>query len=162
MSCCWVSMELPKLKALMLCTHVQSFRTLWTPWNVACQAPLSLGFSMQDYWEGCYFLLQGELRSLAFPALAGGFFTTAPPGKPNVLTEPLNSHAHLMTILSSRMTTNKNERKRGKANPGKEYSKSEYSRSFETNLWFSYFLKYNLLLKTSCFTPDNTFSKSFK
>ena len=61
--------------------------------------------------RGLLFLLQEELRSLAFPALAGGFFTTAPPGKPNVLTEPLNSHAHLMTILSGRMTTNKNERK---------------------------------------------------
>ena len=29
-----------------------------TPWTVACQAPLSTGFSMQEYWVGCHFLLQ--------------------------------------------------------------------------------------------------------
>ena len=26
--------------------------TLATPWTVACQAPLSMGFSMQEYWSG--------------------------------------------------------------------------------------------------------------
>ena len=30
-----------------------------TPWTVACQAPLSMGFSRQEYWSGCHFLLQG-------------------------------------------------------------------------------------------------------
>ena len=44
-----------KLHVLMPCMHAQSFRTLWTPWNVACQAPLSMGFSMQDYWSGLPF-----------------------------------------------------------------------------------------------------------
>ena len=33
-----------------------SFSTLWT---VAHQAPLSMGFSRQEYWSGCHFLLQG-------------------------------------------------------------------------------------------------------
>ena len=40
-----------------------------------------------------------------------GSSPTAPPRRPHVLTEPLKSYAHLMTILSSRMTTNKNEKK---------------------------------------------------
>ena len=35
---------------------VQLCETLWT---VAHQAPLSMGFPRQDYWEGCHFLLQG-------------------------------------------------------------------------------------------------------
>ena len=26
------------------------------PWTVACQAPLSMGFSRQEYWIGCHFL----------------------------------------------------------------------------------------------------------
>ena len=26
--------------------------TLVTPWTVACQAPLSVGFPRQDYWSG--------------------------------------------------------------------------------------------------------------
>ena len=36
--------------------HVQLFVT---PWTVACQASLSMGFSRQAYWSGCYALLQG-------------------------------------------------------------------------------------------------------
>ena len=34
------------------------FATLWT---VAHWAPLSMGFSRQEYWRGCHFLLQGIL-----------------------------------------------------------------------------------------------------
>ena len=30
-----------------------------TPWTVAHQAPLSMGFSRQEYWSMCHFLLQG-------------------------------------------------------------------------------------------------------
>ena len=30
----------------------QSCQTLWNPWTVACQAPLSMGFSKQKYWNG--------------------------------------------------------------------------------------------------------------
>ena len=56
------------------------------PWLVTCQAPLSMGFSRQGYWSGLLFPTPGDLldsgrpASLAFPALAIGFFTTAPPG----------------------------------------------------------------------------------
>ena len=60
-----------------------------TPWTVACQAPLSVEFSSQEYWSGLPFPTPGDLpnpgvepESLASPALAGRFFTTAPPGKP--------------------------------------------------------------------------------
>ena len=40
----------------------KSFGRVWlfaTPWTVARQAPLSKGFPRQEYWSGCYFLLQG-------------------------------------------------------------------------------------------------------
>ena len=60
---------------------VQLFATLWT---VACQAPLSMGFSRQEYWSRLLFPLPGDLpnpgtkcASLKSPALAGGFFTTS-------------------------------------------------------------------------------------
>ena len=33
-------------------------RLFVTPWTVACQAPPSMGFSRQEYWSGCHFLLQ--------------------------------------------------------------------------------------------------------
>ena len=32
---------------------------LFDPWTVIYQAPLSMGFSRQEYWSGCYALLQG-------------------------------------------------------------------------------------------------------
>ena len=38
----------------------KSCPTLVTPWTVACQAPLSMGFASQEYWS-CHFLLQGIL-----------------------------------------------------------------------------------------------------
>ena len=36
----------------------QSFPTLVTPWTIAHQASLSMGFPRQGYWSGCHFLLQ--------------------------------------------------------------------------------------------------------
>ena len=59
------------------------------PLTVAYQAPLSVEFSRQQYWSGLPFLSLGDLpdpgigpRSGASPALAGGFFTPEPSGKP--------------------------------------------------------------------------------
>ena len=60
-----------------------------TPWTVSHQAPLSMGFPRQEDWSGLPFPPPGDLpdpevepASLAFPALTGGFFTTAPLLKP--------------------------------------------------------------------------------
>ena len=59
------------------------------PWAVAHQAPLSMEFSRQEYWSGLSFPTPGDLpdpgvepESLSSCALAGGFFTTVPPWKP--------------------------------------------------------------------------------
>ena len=56
-----------------------------TPWTVACQASLSMEFSMQEYWSGLPFSLAGDIPDPRIkpvsPALAGGFFTTDSPGK---------------------------------------------------------------------------------
>ena len=38
----------------------KSCLTLATPWTVACQAPLSMGFSRQEYWSGLPFPSPGE------------------------------------------------------------------------------------------------------
>ena len=63
-------------------------RLFGIPWNVALQAPLSMGFSRQEYWRRLPFPPPEDLlnpgiepASLASPALAGGFLTTEPPGK---------------------------------------------------------------------------------
>ena len=57
-----------------------------TPWTVACQVTLSMEFSRQEFWNGLPF---PSPRDLPYPgtelislALAGGFFSTEPPGKP--------------------------------------------------------------------------------
>ena len=43
-----------------VCVHVLSCARLFvTPWTVTCQVPLSMGFSRQEHWSGCHFLLQG-------------------------------------------------------------------------------------------------------
>ena len=64
-------------------SRVQLFATLWT---VAHQAPLSMGFPRQEYWSRLLFPSPEDLPSPGIeptsPALAGGFFTTEPPGKP--------------------------------------------------------------------------------
>ena len=39
----------------------KSCRTLATPWTVACQAPLFMGFSRQEYWSGLPFPSPGDL-----------------------------------------------------------------------------------------------------
>ena len=53
-----------------------------TPWTIACQAPLSLGFSRQEYWSGLPCPPPENLAdpgikplSLMYPALSGRFFT---------------------------------------------------------------------------------------
>ena len=44
--------------AAQLLSHIQLFAT---PWTVAHQAPLSLGFSRQEYWSGSPFPSPGDL-----------------------------------------------------------------------------------------------------
>ena len=62
-------------------SHVRLYATVWT---IARQAPLSMGFSRQEYWSGLPCPPLGGLpnpgikpMSLTSPALAGGFFTTS-------------------------------------------------------------------------------------
>ena len=68
-------------KILAAVTSLQSCPTLWT---AAHKAPLSMGFSRQEYWSGLPLPPLGDLPdpgiepvSLMSPALANGFFTTS-------------------------------------------------------------------------------------
>ena len=62
-----------------------------TPWTVANQASLSMGFSRQEYWSGVPCPPPGDLPDPGIesrsPALAGGFFTSKPPGKQDYIQE---------------------------------------------------------------------------
>ena len=72
-----------------LFSHVQ---LLTSPWIVARQSPLSMGFSRQEYWSGLPFPSPGDLpypgikpAFLLSPALAGGFFTASTTWEANVV-----------------------------------------------------------------------------
>ena len=56
-----------------------------TPWTVAYQAPLSMGFSGQEYWSGLPFPSPGDLPDPGiepeFPALEADALTSEPPGE---------------------------------------------------------------------------------
>ena len=62
------------------------FQLFVTPWTVAHQAPLSIGFSRQEYQSGCHALLQGNLPNPGIkprsPTLQVDSLPTEPPGKP--------------------------------------------------------------------------------
>ena len=69
-----------KVKSL---SHVQLFAT---PWTVAHQVPLSMGFSRQEYWSGFPFPSPGDLPNPGIEprsaTLQADALTSAPPGKP--------------------------------------------------------------------------------
>ena len=64
--------------------HPQRSLLFATPWTVAHQSSLSMGFSRQEYWSGLPHPSPGDLPdpgikrvSLMSLALAGRFFTTS-------------------------------------------------------------------------------------
>ena len=68
-----------------------------TPWTVAHQAPLSMGFPRQEYWHWLPFPSLGDLLDLGIkprsPALQADSLLAEPPGKP---------HLHLyVSVLST-------------------------------------------------------------
>ena len=68
----------------VLLTCFSHVRLSVTPWTVAHQAALPMGFSRQEYWSGLPCPSPGNLPdpgikplSQAFPALTSGIFTTS-------------------------------------------------------------------------------------
>ena len=60
-----------------------------TPWTVTYQAPLSMGFSRQEYWSGLPFPSPGDLPDPGIepgsPALQADTLTSEPPEKPKTI-----------------------------------------------------------------------------
>ena len=74
---------------MCVCSATSVVSNSMTPCPAARQAPPSMGFSRQEYWSGLPCPAPGDLPDLGIetvspvcPALAGGFFTAEPPGKP--------------------------------------------------------------------------------
>ena len=71
-------------------------RLFATPWSVALQAPLSTGFSRQDYWSGLSFPSAGDFPDSGFvsgfPTLQADSLQAEPPGKPSFLLDSANGN----------------------------------------------------------------------
>ena len=70
------------------CVCAQSCLSLCDPRDYSPQTPLSMAFPRKEYWSGLSFPTPGDLPDpgikpafLMSPALAGSFFTVAPPRK---------------------------------------------------------------------------------
>ena len=78
----WLDIFTLKVKVKVL-SRVQLFAT---PWTVALQAVLSMGFSRQEYWSGLSFPSSGDLPDPGIeprsPALQADALTSEPLGKP--------------------------------------------------------------------------------
>ena len=75
-------------KSVRICIqwNTQLYLTLCNPWTVACQAPLSMEFSRQEYWSGLPFPSLGDLPKPGIEprssALQADFLPSEPLGKP--------------------------------------------------------------------------------
>ena len=82
-------------------SHSSHGRLFVTPWTVASQVSLSMGFLRQEHWRELPFPPSGdlpnpgiELKSLVSPALAEGFFTSSTTREAQVQILPLDKWAH--------------------------------------------------------------------
>ena len=80
------------VRVLSCFSHVWLFATLWT---IACQIPLCMGFSRQEYWTVLLCPPTGDLpdpgmepTSRMPPAVAAGFFTTSTTWEALLRTDP--------------------------------------------------------------------------
>ena len=78
-------------KKVMSLGHVQLFAT---PWTIAYQASLSMGFSRQEYWSGFPFPSPGDLPD---PGIK--------PGSPTLQADALSSELHAFCSGSAVLTT---------------------------------------------------------
>ena len=88
-------------KCVCVLSRFSCFWLCVTLWTAAHQAPLSMGFSRQEFWSGLLFPSPGDLPDLwiepGSPALSGRFFTVwatrearrhPPPQPHNAITKP--------------------------------------------------------------------------
>ena len=133
---------------LLLLSHWVIFDFFVTPsWTVACQAPLSMGFSRQEYWSGLLFPSLGDppdpgIKPVS-PALAGGLFY------PWVIWEA----CHVSTSLYSCSKHSKGKKSKSIVNSHKfkQFHGRLYSSLTSTN--YIFYLLILLKFKTMFFFP---------
>ena len=80
-----------------------------TKWTVVCQAPLSMGFSRQEYWSGFPFPSPGDVPNPGIksrsPALQTDPLPSESPGKPLIEADPLTTTQELAEELNTGLST---------------------------------------------------------
>ena len=73
---------------LLLFNHSSCLNSFAKPWNIACQACLSMGFSRHEYQNGLLFPSPEDLPDtkikFASPSLTGRLFNTEPPAHKSI------------------------------------------------------------------------------
>ena len=89
------------------CCHFSRVWLLVTLWTATCQAPLSMGFSRQEYWSGLPCPFPGNISSLGIkptslisPSMTGEFFTTSTTWETPICTYIYTNINILFQILS--------------------------------------------------------------
>ena len=95
---CKIIMVLKESQVRKVCvcvSHSVMSNSLW-PHRLALQAPLSMGFSRQEYWSGLPFPFPGDLRDpgieLGSPALQADALPSEPSGKPKLVMPSSNKN----------------------------------------------------------------------
>ena len=83
---------------LLSCCGARASHWFATPWTAACQAPLSMEFSIQEYWSGLPFPSPADLPNPGMepgsPTLQADFFLQSEPaGKPFLLLQSTGTRA---------------------------------------------------------------------
>ena len=101
------------------CLVTKSCLTLATPWTVACQAPLSVGFSKQEYWSGLPFPSPGDVPDPGIepgsPALQANSLPTELWGKPLYPLDVSNSNHLLQAVTANYVSRHSQVSPRGKS-----------------------------------------------
>ena len=95
---------------------LSSIQLFVTPWTIAHQTPLSIGFPRQAQWSGLLFPPLDDLpdpkikpASPLSPALAGGFFVIEPPGKLNTWSSYIKYLGNEIRVFSATHARNQYE-----------------------------------------------------
>ena len=88
----------------------QSCPTVCDPMDCSPPGSSSMGFSRQEYWRGCHFLLQGNLPDPGIeprsPALQADALTSELPGKPKKIRDTKGTfHAKMGSIRTKMVWT---------------------------------------------------------
>ena len=76
-----------------------------TPRTAACQAPLSMEFSRQEYWNSVAISYSKESSWSRARTQVSRFFTTTPPGKPSVQESTINILGFVSQTLPQTLNT---------------------------------------------------------